>query len=126
MMSHKLPRLALISSFAVAFTTVGVAQTPPQQEETAPRSASSPHQRDTTSTQAQEAPSGAQTDPNAASTPHQQQSTQGMAKSGADRDRTMMNDCMKQEAQRNSSWSAAQVKKACMDKMKTQSTKKDY
>ena len=126
MMSHKLPRLALISSFAVAFTTVGVAQTPPQQDETAPRSASSPHQRDTTSTQAQEAPSGAQTDPNAASTPHQQQSTQGMTKSGADRDRTMMNDCMRQEAQRNSSWSAAQVKKACMDKMKTQSTKKDY
>jgi hypothetical protein len=121
MTSHRITPLALIASMAVALATAAAAQTPPEQDETAPEAASSPHQRSATSTEAKEAPAASQTDPNpaSASSPHQQRATEGKmasAKTGAERDR-MMNDCMKKEAERNSALSADQVKKTCKDKM---------
>ena len=116
---HRLPELTLAAFVAVAFATSAVAQTPPQQDDTAPKAASSPHQRDATSTEAKEAPAATQADPAAASSPHQQQVTEGKmasAKTSAERDQ-MMKECMKKEGERNSALSADQVKKTCTDKM---------
>lgn len=114
-------RSSLLVAFAtVALATSAVAQTPPQQDQTEPKAASSPHQRTTTSEDAKEAPAGTETSPASASSPHQREATEGKmaaATSKADRDR-MMNDCMKKEQQRNSTMSADQVKKTCTDQMK--------
>lgn len=120
MTRYRLSLSALAAFVALASATGSVAQTPPQQDETAPKAASSPHQRDTTSTKAKEAPATAETAPSEASSPHQKQATEGKmatAKTKAERDR-MMNDCMKKEQQRNSALSAEQVKKTCTDQMK--------
>jgi putative membrane protein len=65
--------LALIS---LASATCAVAQSPPPKE-TDPSAASSPHQRQSTSTDASEAPATKDAEPSAASTPHQQQVTKG-------------------------------------------------
>jgi hypothetical protein len=116
--------LTLAALFAVAFATSAVAQTPTQQDDTAPKAASSPHQRNATSTETKEAPAATQTNPAAASSPHQQNVTDGKmasAKTSAERDR-LMNDCMKKEGERNSALSAEQVKKTCTDKMTKAST----
>jgi hypothetical protein len=119
-MTHRVSRAALTTFLAIASATFAIAQTPPQQDETAPKAASSPHQRETTSTRAKEAPAATKTDPSAASTPHQRQATEGKmaATSQADHDR-MMKDCVKKEQERNSSMSAERAKKTCTDQMKT-------
>lgn len=120
MTRHRLSLSALVAGVAVALATGAVAQTPPAQDDTAPKAASSPHQRTTTSTDTKEAPAETQTDPSSASSPHQRQATEGemaAGKSKAEHDR-MMNECMKKEQQRNSSLSAEQVKKTCTDQMK--------
>lgn len=68
---------ALLALIAVGSTTCAMAQTPtPPDDETAPSAASSPHQRDTTSTEASEAPPPASPEPSSASTPHQRQVTE--------------------------------------------------
>ncbi len=124
-MTHRRISTALTTLVAIASATMAMAQTQPapqQQEDTSPKNASSPHQRETTGTGAQEAPTSADTSPSAASTTHQQESThkdsQKMAhKDKGDRER-MMNDCMKKEQARNSALTAADAKKSCMDQMK--------
>jgi putative membrane protein len=69
---------ALLALIAVGAATCALAQTPPPPKDpTAPSAASSPHQRDTTSTEAQEATPTPGAEPSSASTPHQQQATQG-------------------------------------------------
>lgn len=129
MTSYRLRELALAASLAVAFATPAMAQTEPQQDQTAPKAASSPHQREATSTQAAEAPAATQTDPTpaAASSPHQKSATEGKmaaGKTSAERDR-MMGECVKKEQARNSSTTAEQAKKTCTDKM-TNATKDRY
>ena len=65
----------LLALIAVGSTTCALAQTPtPPDDETAPAAASSPHQRDATSTNAAEAPTPA-AQPSSAATPHQRQVT---------------------------------------------------
>ncbi len=65
--------LALI---AVGSATCALAQTPPPPDDkTAPSAASSPHQRDATSTNAAEATTTPKPEPASASTPHQRQVT---------------------------------------------------
>src|SRR5687768_14383675 len=67
----------LIALLAVGSTTCALAQTPtPPDDETAPSAASSPHQRDATSTNAAEAPTPS-AKPSSAATPHQRQVTDG-------------------------------------------------
>jgi putative membrane protein len=51
-------------------------QTPSSSDPTAPSAASSPHQRDTTSTGSTEAPAAQDAEPAAASSPHQQEATE--------------------------------------------------
>jgi putative membrane protein len=65
--------LALMS---LASATCALAQTPPPKE-TDPSAASSPHQRESTSTSASEAPATGSPEPAAAATPHQQEVTKG-------------------------------------------------
>ena len=68
---------ALLTLIAVGSTTCALAQTPtPPDDETAPAAASSPHQRDATSTNAAEAPTPA-AQPSSPATPHQRQVTDG-------------------------------------------------
>ncbi|MFL6577690.1 MAG: hypothetical protein ACJ8MR_13810 [Povalibacter sp.] len=124
MTCNRFTALRFATFATVAFATLAAAQTPTQQADTAPQAASSPHQRNTTSTDTKEAPAATQTEPSSASSPHQQNVTEGKAtagKSSAEHDR-MMNDCMKKEGQRNSTLSADQVKKTCTDKMAKAST----
>ena len=69
---------ALLALIAVGSATCAVAQTPPPPDDkTAPSAASSPHQRDATSTDAAEATSTPAAEPSSASTPHQRQVTEG-------------------------------------------------
>jgi putative membrane protein len=68
----------LLALLAVASATCALAQTPPPSpdDETAPSAASSPHQRDTTSTSAAEAPTPS-SQPSTPATPHQREVTDG-------------------------------------------------
>jgi hypothetical protein len=106
--------LVLAAIFSIAPTAMVMAQTEPQNDQTAPSSASSPHQRDATSTPAPEASSTDQTNgtsPAAASSPHQQQSTHVASKQS-------MKDCIAKQQQENSGMSKADAKKACKAEMK--------
>lgn len=104
-----------LTLLSIVAASVAVAQTaPPQNNGTAPSSASSPHQRAATSSGATEAPANSGADPSSASTPHQQQATQGgMAHNRA------MKDCMAKEKAKNSAMSKADLKKACASQMKS-------
>jgi putative membrane protein len=67
---------ALFALIAVGSATCALAQTPPPSEDpTAPSAASSPHQRDSTSTPAQEATPSPGAEPSSAATPHQRDVT---------------------------------------------------
>jgi putative membrane protein len=73
----------LLALIAVGSTTGALAQTPtPPDDETAPSAASSPHQRDATTTNAAEAPTPS-AKPSSAATPHQRQVTDGSKTSKA-------------------------------------------
>lgn len=68
----------LLALIAVGSTTCALAQTPPPTDDpTAPSAASSPHQRDSTSTSAQEASPTSGAEPSSAATPHQREVTEG-------------------------------------------------
>jgi putative membrane protein len=68
----------LLALIAVGSATCALAQTPPPPNDpTAPSAASSPHQRDTTSTDAAEATPTQGAQPSSAATPHQKQVTEG-------------------------------------------------
>jgi putative membrane protein len=69
---------AFLALLAVGSATCALAQTPPPPNDpTAPSAASSPHQRDTTSTDAAEATPTQGAEPSSAATPHQRQVTDG-------------------------------------------------
>jgi putative membrane protein len=69
---------ALLALIVVGSATCAMAQTPPPEDDpTAPSAASSPHQRDATSTKAAEADATQDAEPSSASTPHQRQVTDG-------------------------------------------------
>jgi len=126
---HRLSLSALTVFLGIASGSLALAQTPPKEDETAPRAASSPHQRETTSTEAKEAPTTDQSDPSSASSPHQRQATKedtkgtkmAAGKTKAERDR-MWSECMKREQQRNTTMSEEQVKKTCMEQMQMHET----
>jgi hypothetical protein len=111
-------RTALLICITLAATSLALAQTPPA-DSTAPSSASSPHQRETTSTPTKEAATPSNPAPSAASSPHQQQVTQGADKAKA-HDK-MMKDCMAKQQSMNSSMSQDAAKKACSEQMNSKS-----
>jgi putative membrane protein len=69
---------SLLVLIAIGSATCAIAQTPPPAEDTtAPSAASSPHQRDATSTNGTESKPTQTAEPSSASTPHQRQVTDG-------------------------------------------------
>jgi hypothetical protein len=109
-------KIAMLICITFAAAGAAVAQTPPT-DSTAPSSASSPHQRESTSTDTKETATPSNPAPSAASSPHQQQVTEGADKAKA-QDK-MMKDCMAKQQSTNSSMSQDAAKKACTDQMKT-------
>ena len=106
--------LLLAALISMAPTALVVAQTEPQTDTTSPSSASSPAQRDATSSKAPEASSTDNTsssDPSAASTPHQQQSTHMASKQS-------MKDCIAKQQSDNQGMSKTDAKKACKAQLK--------
>ena len=119
----KLSRSAWLAFISVAATGFAVAQTPPSQSTTAPSSASSPSQRDATSSRAPEAPAGNGGDPSSASSPHQQDATgTKMASMDKSKHEKWMKDCVAKARATDSSLSKDDAKKNCADQMKTSSS----
>ena len=118
MRSHRMAFLALVS---LAATGLAFAQTPPAQDQSSPSSASSPSQRETTSSSASEAPATSGAEPSDASSPHQQQATEGGA-AGKAKHEQMMKDCVAKQQASDTSLSKDQAKKTCMDQMKSMHT----
>ena len=110
--------LLLTAMLSVAPATMILAQQQPATDPTSPSSASSPHQRDATSTKAPEASptdNTQGTNPSAASTPHQQQATGAKTRTAS---KQSMNECMGKQQAENSGMSKADAKKACKAQMK--------
>jgi hypothetical protein len=110
MTPRKTVLLAALISMAPAALVMAQSQTMPT--DTSPSSASSPSQRDATSSSATESPTTDGTDPSAASSPHQQQAIHTAASKKA------MKDCVAKQQTDNSGISAADAKKACKAQMK--------
>src|SRR5882757_5619757 len=104
--------LMLAALFAIAPAGLVMAQSQTMPQETSPSAASSPSQREATSSSATEAPATSDnTSPSAASTPHQQQATRTASKQA-------MKECVAKQQSDNSGMSAADAKKACKAQMK--------
>jgi hypothetical protein len=110
----KYQRTVLLALMSLAASGLAFGQTPPA---TSPSSASSPAQRESTSSSATEAPATNGTDPADASSPHQQQATEGGTAGKAKHDQ-MMKDCVTKQQTNDAGMSKDQAKKACMDQMK--------
>src|SRR4051812_36556420 len=110
MTTRKTLMLAALISIAPAGLVMAQSQTTPQG--TSPSSASSPSQRDATSSSAAETPTTSDsTSPAAASSPHQQNATRTASKQA-------MKDCVAKQQQDNQGISSADAKKACKQQMK--------
>jgi cytoskeletal protein RodZ len=103
--------LFLAALISMAPTAMVMAQSQTMPSDTSPSSASSPSQRDSTSSSATESPTTEGTSPSAASTPHQQQATRVASKQA-------MKQCVAKQQSDNSGMSAADAKKACKAQMK--------
>ena len=99
--------LAALITLAPGAMVMAQSQTMPS--DTSPSSASSPSQRDSTSSSATEAPTNDSTSPSAASSPHQRQATAS---------KQSMKSCIAKQQSDNSGMSAADAKKACKAQMK--------
>ena len=119
-MKTALPICVLISMTSLAF-----AQAPPASS-TNPSAASSPHQRDTTSTPTKEAPTPSSPEPATASSPHQKEVIKGSAKAAtgkpASKADKMMSECVRKRQSANSSLSQDDAKKACTEQMQRKDT----
>jgi hypothetical protein len=113
---NTLPKTAVLILASLASAAV-IAQTPPAPTSpTTPSAASSPHQRDVTSTPATEQPTTKNPDPAAAATPHQKEVTDA-GKTGHKDKQQAMKDCMAKEQGKNSTATKDEMKKACAQQM---------
>lgn len=115
------PSITLTGLIALGLASLVSAQTAsPPASTTTPSGASSPSQRDATSSHAAEAPTSQGTNPASASSPHQQQVT-GADKSGGAMSpgkKKMMKDCMTVEKVKNNGASQSEMRKTCMSQIK--------
>lgn len=102
--------LAALMTLAPGAMVMAQSQTMPS--DTSPSSASSPSQRDSTSSSATEAPTSDSTSPSAASTPAQRQATAS---------KPSLKNCIAKQQSDNSGMSAADAKKACKAQIKANS-----
>ena len=109
--------LAALISMAPTAMVLGQTNTAPPSSDTSPSAASSPHQRDATSSSATESSTTEGTNPSAASSPHQQQATSGTHVAS----KQSLKDCIAKERAENSGMSAAEAKKTCRAQMKANS-----
>ncbi len=100
-------KTALLIGLTLLSANLALAQTPPSST-TNPSSASSPHQRDSTTTTTKETPAADSASPSNASTPHQKQVT---------KQDKMINDCIAKRQSETSSLSKDDAKKACEAEM---------
>jgi hypothetical protein len=103
--------LLLAALISMAPTALVMAQSQTMPSDTSPSSASSPSQRDSTSSSATESPTTDSTSPSAASSPHQQQATRVASKQS-------MKQCVAKQQSDNAGMSAADAKKACKAQLK--------
>lgn len=128
-MMYAFKKLAVISLASVA-VTCAFAQTEPtqsemqrakqsanQSDETAPQAASSPHQREATSTAATEAPATSDGEPASSSSPHQREATKTANAKSAQKDE-MLNNCISKHQKADAKVTKDQAKRTCMDQMK--------
>lgn len=116
-----LKKLFLVTIASAATTCAFAQTTPAESDKTAPQAASSPHQRQTTTTSATEQPAGQETEPSSSSSPHQRQTTDTANAKGAQHDQ-MMKDCISKHQKADSNLSKDQAKRTCMDQMKKTET----
>jgi hypothetical protein len=101
---------------SLALLSVAFAQTSPQSDTTSPSAASSPHQRDATSSKTPEAPTSNGANPASASSPHQAQATGQTGKNDA---KQTMKACVAREQADHSGVSMADAKKTCKEQLKS-------
>ena len=117
-------RTALLGMIATTAASLTIAQTTPPSNPTGPSAASSPSQREATSSQAAESPTTNGTAPASASSPHQQQVTSGAKSNGSTPDeKKAMKDCMAAEKAKNSGMSKNEMKSKCRSQLKANSEK---
>ncbi len=114
------PMLAAVAALSLGSLTL--AQTSPQTDSTSPSAASSPHQRNSTSSNTSESMTGGDTSPAAASSPHQQEAISGN-ENGKSGHKQTLKDCMAKQQASNSSMSKDDARKACQDKMQSNSSR---
>ena len=113
----------LAAAGALSLGSLALAQTTsPQTDSTSPAAASSPHQRDSTSSNTNESMTGGDTSPAAASSPHQRETVSGN-EGGKSGHKMTMKDCMTKQQASNSSMSKDDARKACQDKMQSNSSR---
>jgi hypothetical protein len=104
---------------SVAVMPFAFGQSPPPADTTSPSAASSPHQRDATSTRSPEAPTGNGTNPAAASSPHQHQATSGQAhQTGKNDAKQTMKACIAREQADHTGMTMADARKSCKEQLK--------
>jgi hypothetical protein len=99
-------------------------QTPQTTSQSEPQSASSPHQRQSTTTSANEAANPSETDPSASSTQHQQETTRTRTAQGADEQDPRMKECVDRVKEKNKGIPDYTARKACREHLKDQGDKK--
>nr|MBO2490359.1 hypothetical protein [Gammaproteobacteria bacterium] len=109
-------KTTLFGLVAVAFVSAAPwAQNQPT-EESDPAAASSPHQREATSTEAQEAAPTRDSDPAASSSPHQRETT----RTATGDEESQILSCVQRMRAQNDALSADQARKACEQQMRQQ------
>ena len=121
MSRHPLYTLSALLSLASACALAQ--ETPAEQDQTAPQAASSPHQRETTTTQAAESPANQDTEPSSSSSPHQRHATKegekGMGEKNVAQHDRMMKDCINKQQENDTAMTKDEAKRACADQMKS-------
>jgi len=104
---------------SVAVMPFAFGQNTPPADTTSPSAASSPHQRDATSTHTPEAPTGNGANPAAASSPHQQQATSGQThQTGKNDSKQTMKACIAREQADHTGMTMADARKSCKEQLK--------
>ena len=117
---------AFLTILTAGLATFAGAQTPettqtPQAGETAPQAASSPHQRQSTTTTANEATNPSKTNPSANSTQHQQEAMR--TAQGDDEEDPRMKECVDKVKEKNKGIPDYTARKACREHVKNQGDK---
>jgi hypothetical protein len=119
---------AFLTVVSAGLATFAWAQTPEttqtqQSDETAPQAASSPHQRQSTTTTADEATNPSKTSPSASSTQHQQETTRTRTAQGDDEQDPRMKECLDRVKEKNKSIPEYTARKACREHVRSQGDK---